>query len=548
MSNIMGLGGSIHDFAACLIHDKNILAIEDERLTRIRYAAHSKNPCHPSIHYCLENAGMALQEIDLLVSNDDIAVPANMLGQCQTDVINHHMTHAYSAFYTSTFDKAAILVVDGAGGKRYASTDSSEERETTTYAVGDKNSVKVIKKIYGDLSGENPITKSQTIMSNSIGEFYRIVAETIELGWLVGPGKTMGLASYGAKAKDDRFVDVMLSCIKFLGNGEFEIKTNGKEGLIDKLYLIRQKYLAHEERYVIDAALAHSGQIVLEQLLSHALNYLASQVDTDNLCIIGGVGLNSIANGKITKLSRFKNIHVLFSPGDSGTAVGAAIGGYLKTQSDKDELVRFKISPYLGKSYQDIEMAEALKKHGLKWARTNNIHKSAAELIAQGKTLAWYQGSSEFGPRALGNRSLLADARLTHMRDHINHKVKQREWFRPLAPAVLEEMAQDYFNALNPSPWMQFVWDVKDNAPVNLPSVTHIDGTARVQSVSKKDNADFHQLITQFYEITGTPAVLNTSLNIKGEPIVETPDEAIQAFLQSPIDALAMGEFLVVKT
>lgn len=548
MANILGLGGSIHDYAACLLENEKIIAIEDERLTRVRYAFGSANPCQVSLNYCLKYSGLTIQEIDTLIINDDLKSIINTTNFPNQEIINHHLTHAYSTFFTSSFEESAILIIDGAGSKKFINEDN-EERETTTYAYGNKNSVKTIKKIYGDLTGYNPVTKSQTVMSNSLGEFYRVIAETLQLGWLVGPGKVMGLSSYGAYHQDDRFVDEIMDYVTLLSEGQFTVKINGKEGLIDKLFLLRQKYNKKEDSFKIDAAIAYSGQIVFEKILSHLLDYLWTKTRSHNLCLAGGAALNSIANGKIARISSFKNVHVFFSPGDSGTAVGAAIYGYVnqKINIPTSHSIRLNLAPFLGRTYSIEESEKALKKYGLIYTIPDNLQMQVAVLLSQGNVIAWYQGGSEFGPRALGNRSILADPCNPGMRDHINLHIKQREWFRPLAPVILDFAMPDYFESPAFSPWMQFVWPIKSNYKARLPGITHIDGSARVQTITKKDNPLFYSLIENFYRVTNVPILLNTSLNIKGQPIVETPEEAIQAFLESDIDSLVINHFLVMK-
>ena len=545
MSNIIGIGGSIHDFASCLLIDKKMCAIEDERITRVRHAINSSNPCQPSLQYCLDWAGLQLEDIDTIIANDDLLQVIDSHVYPDIVLVNHHLTHAYSTFFTSPFEEAAILVIDGAGSK-LPGTDG-DIRETTTYAYGNKNDVTVINRVYGDLKGENHVTKSETLMSNSIGEFYRAIAENLELGWLVGPGKVMGLASYGASFGDDRFISEMMSCIELLPEGQFKININGEKGLIDKFFQIRQNYHKKEDPFRIDAAIAHAGQVVLEKVLFYTLDYLSTKIQTKNLCLAGGVALNSLANGKIPFLTKFKNIHVFFAPGDSGTAIGAAIWGYLNNSSQTDDLIRFHSSPFLGRPYSLDEIVTALNSTELTYTQPVDLYHQVAHLLSRGRTVAWYQGSSEFGPRALGNRSILADPRNSLMRDHINSNIKHREWFRPLAPAVLDSATAVYFDTHCPSPWMQFVWPVRKKFHKILPSITHVDGGARVQSVSKDENPSFYTLLENFQQITGISVLLNTSFNIKGEPIVETPYEAIRTFLESQIDVLVLGEFLVVK-
>src|SRR3990167_8960629 len=546
MGMIVGVGGSIHDFATFVFDGDNVVAIEDERITRKRYGINSDFPCKYSFEYCLKARNATLDGINKIIVNDDVVcfMDKNLEGKIET--INHHVAHAYSAFFTSCFAESAILVVDGAGSKKNMYDKDCQIRETTTYAYGRENKIKIIKQIYGDLSGTNPVTSSQAIMSNSLGEFYRAVSETLGLGWLSGPGKMMGLASYGAHRNDNRFVEPMLENVRFNSNGDFEIITNGRNGLIDKLYVLRNKYLLNEDQFTVDSAIAHSGQIVLEMILMHMLNYLSYQIQVKNLCIIGGVALNSIANGKLKLNTKFENVHILFAPGDNGTAIGAAIIG--KLQNEKNKIVkRYPITPYLGKSYSLNEILCVIKLKNLHYSQPRDLTEQATNFLSQGKVVAWFQGASEFGPRALGNRSILADPRNPKMREHINKNIKNREWYRPLAPVVIEEEAQEYFDILEHTPWMQFVWPVKENHRDKLYSITHVDSTARVQSVSKSENEKLYNLLIKFKEVSGYPILLNTSFNIQGEPIVETPQEAIDTFLKSSIDILVIGDFIIKK-
>ncbi|MCP3659481.1 MAG: carbamoyl transferase [Bacteroidetes bacterium] len=544
---ILGLGGSIHDYSACLLDDNNIIAIEDERLTRIRYAINSKDPCNPSVQYCLKNLNLDLNDIDLIVANDDLET--NFDKKHKIKRINHHLAHIYSSYYISEFDDAAILIIDGAGSKLIPSNINEDQRETTTFAYASNNDVKVFEKIYGTLNGENPISRSETVMTNSLGELYRIIAESIGLGWLVGPGKMMGMASYGAVNKDDRFVSEIMKCVNILPKGQYQVIANGKDGLIDKLFSIRQNYkkdVTEDELFKIDAAMAYSGQIVFEKILFHLLDHLYKETNSKNLCLAGGAALNSIANGKIKKNSSFKNVHITFAPGDNGLSIGAAIYGYMSTNKSSAK-IRFPLYPYLGKKYTDSEIKKALNDSGLNFNISNNIHQEIASQISKGKTVAWFQESAEFGPRALGHRSILADPRNKHMRDHINNNIKKREWFRPLAPVVIEEEVNKYFDTDTISKWMQFVAPVREMYKNILSSITHVDGTARVQTINRNDNSSFYTLLKEFEKISDFPILLNTSFNINGKPIVETPKEAIDAFLDSRIDILVLEKYVINK-
>lgn len=539
--NIVGLGGSVHDFATCLLAaDDHVYAIEDERLTRVRHALNSSNPCQPSLDYCLRLGGLRLDDIDTVVGNDMLQhVPSRIAPKIV--LLNHHLTHVYSTFFTSPFDEAAILVVDGAGsvvsnGSRF------HERETTTYAWGQKNHVSTIGRVVGSKRGPSFTNDVSALMSNSLGDFYRAITESIGFGFLQA-GKTMGLAPYG----DNRYVAQLMKFVKLLPGGQFEIEIEGKSGLLQALRQLRQKAGDTQERFEVDAAIAFAGQAVLENVLVHALDFLYSKTKTPNLCLAGGVALNSLLNGKIPVLSKFKNVHVFFAPGDSGTAVGAAIYGLLHSSKLRAERLRIHAGPYWGREYSLDELAASLERFGLPYSRPPDLERKVVHLLDAGATVAWFQGGSEFGPRALGNRSILADPRSRSMKDQLNLRVKSREWFQPYGPAVTDSAATDYFDMLCPSPWMQFVWRVRDEVCTLLPAITHVDGSSRIQSVKASDNNRFHSLLREFQDVTGFPVLVNTSFNTRGCPIVESPTHAIDVFMNTELDALALDEFLVIK-
>lgn len=546
---ILGLGGSIHDFSACILSGDKLYAIEDERITKIRYSENSKNPCTPSCNYLFDCCKIKESEIEYFIFNDDLTdiVNSSFGLHKQKFAINHHLAHAYSSFFTSEFTQSAILIVDGAGSKKDFKNNSDETRETTSFYFGDGQSVNQIKKIYGTLDGYNPVSKSQTIMTNSIGEFYRVVAEGIGLGWLSGPGKMMGMSSYGNV--NNEYIDYLLESVTFEINGEFSINTNGENSLIDRVFLLKNQIeQSKSDQFILYATLARSAQIIFEHLLVHSLDYLYELTKNDNLCLAGGVALNSVANGVIRERTKFKNIHIVAYPGDHGLSIGAALWGYYNLeQKVKDKKFRFSCAPFLGKTYNDEEIIYALDSSSLNYTKSKHINKEIAKYINEGKVVARFKASSEFGPRALGHRSILADPRNPDMRDHINFKIKKREWYRPLAPAILEEYVSEYFDTTHKSDWMQFVAAVNEKYREVLPAITHVDGTARLQTVSKKNNKEFYQLIEEFQKISGIPMLLNTSLNIKGEPIAETPQDAISAFENSDIDVLAIEEYIIVK-
>ena len=356
----------------------------------------------------------------------------------------------------------------------------------------------------------------------------------------------MGLASYGRESGGERFVDEIFTCIDLLPRGQFQIRLNGRDGLVERLWRLRRDHAAPETRVPLLAALAHAGQVALEEVLLHALRHLAASVESRNLCLVGGVALNALANGRVARETGFERFHLLFAPGDGGTALGAALWGTVERTADRSRPLRFPLGPYLGREHPVDGVPEGLAAAGVPWTRPQDLEHEVARLLERGRIVAWYQGGSELGPRALGNRSLLADPRSSRVRDHLNDTIKRREWYRPFAPAVVESAAGDYFDIPFASPWMQFVWPVREHARRLLPAVTHVDGGARVQTVSRQDNPRFHRLLESFGELTGVPVLLNTSFNVQG-PIVESPGHALETFLRAPIDALAIGDLLAVK-
>lgn len=544
MSDIIGLGGSIHDFSVFFVRNQSILGIEDERITRKRYAAFSENACEPSLSYCLEWLGSTPNNPSFW-GNDELVQSLNTRAFPKINWLNHHITHAYSSFFTSSFERAAVLVIDGAGSLALPYS-TNQDRETTTYALGSGNQLEIIDRVIGTLEGENKLSKKESLMSNSLGEFYRAVAESLNLGWLTGPGKMMGLAPHGSVRQDDRFVSTLMSCVKLFSNGQFEIQINGKDGVIEKLFKLRESN-EEENPFYFDSAMANSAQIVLEEILFHVLNHLYSMTQTTNLCLSGGVALNSLANGKIPLRTPFKNIHVIYSPGDSGTALGAALYGYVSKQDRLQALpIRFNTTPYLGRAYSREEIKISLEETGLNYVEPKNLYKYITQALCNDRVVAWYQSGSEFGPRALGNRSILADPRNSKMHAHIN-QIKHREWYRPIAPVVVDELSDKFFDVKCYSPWMQFVWPVKKEYRVQLPAITHVDGSARIQSLKRTDNPKLYQLLLEFEAETGFPILINTSFNVNGEPIVETPRQAINSFLRSEIDILVMENFVVEK-
>jgi len=443
----------------------------------------------------------------------------------------HHMSHAAHAFYTSPFEESAILTIDGVG-----------EWSTTSIGYAKNNSIKITNDIR---------------WPHSLGMFYS--AFTYFLGFKVNEGeyKLMGLSAYGTPKYYDLILDNLIDVkddgsihlnMKYFAFTYDKVMTNKK---FSELFGISPK-TKDEKTLQIHFDIGASAQKVLEDIILKIINHIYNKTKMKNLCFGGGVALNGVANYKILKEGPFDNIHIPPSPGDAGSAVGAAqYLYYIYHKNSKDisknntQLIQENV--YVGPSFSDDEIRKFLdsKKIPYKSFDRESLLEKTAQLISDGNIVGWYQGKMEWGPRALGNRSILADPRREDMKDILNRKIKHRESFRPFAPSILEEYASDYFEIDVPSPYMLMVSPVK--RPKDIPAVTHVDGTGRLQTVSKESNSLYYDLINEFYKITGVPVIINTSMNVMGEPIVNTPKEAYQMIVKTDMDYIIMGNNLVRK-
>jgi carbamoyltransferase len=442
----------------------------------------------------------------------------------------HHMSHAAHTFFTSPFDEAAILTVDGVG-----------EWSTTTFGMGNDIDIKLISDIR---------------WPHSLGLFYS--AFTYFLGFKVNEGeyKLMGLSSYGKPKYYDKILDEL---IDVKNDGSIHLDMKYFAFTYDK-YMTNQNFSdlfgipprKHDEKAEqIHYDIGASAQLVLEDILLKMVNHVHSKTKMKNLCIGGGVGLNGVANYRILKDGPFENLHIPPSPGDGGSAVGCA--QYLYHCFAKNKRIvqqsseRIANNIYVGPEYSNDEIKSFLEKNKISYEflDTQALLKNTAKLISEGNIVGWYHGKMEWGPRALGNRSILADPRDANMKDILNEKIKHRESFRPFAPSILEEYVTEYFDIDVSSPYMLLVAQVKK--PEKIPAVTHIDGTSRLQSVSKEVNPLYYDLINEFYNITGVPVIINTSMNVMGEPIVNTPEQAHAMILKTDMDSLVMGNYLIGK-
>ena len=562
----LGISCYYHDSAASLLKDGHVIsAVEEERFSRIKF-----DDGFPklAIDWCLKNCGITPDQIDSIAFYDKpvlkferlldnyISVAPRGLHSF-LDVIpkwlhkrlwlkndikkhlkgfdgeiifpEHHISHAAYSFFTSPFDESAILTVDGVG-------------EWTTASFGTANNNRI--QLTNDIR-----------WPHSIGLFYS--AFTYFLGFKVNEGeyKLMGLSSYGQPKYYDLILDELIDVkddgsihlnMKYFAFTYDKVMTNAK---FAKLFGISRRN-GDEEARQIHFDIGASAQKVLETIILKIANHIHKETSMKNLCLGGGVGLNGVANYILLKESPFENIHIPPSPGDAGSAIGCAQYLYYIHQKNQrivevDNSKRIHENVYVGPSFSDDEIVSFLDDEKIQYQKLDKISllEKTAKLISEGNIIGWYQGKMEWGPRALGNRSILADPRDANMKDILNEKIKHRESFRPFAPSVLEEFSSEYFDIDIPSPYMLMVAKVKK--PEKIPAVTHVDGTGRLQTVSKNSNPLYYELINQFYKITGIPVIINTSMNVMGEPIVNTPKQAYSMILKTDMDYLMMGSYMI---
>tara|TARA_Y100000590_G_scaffold313239_1_gene354090 strand:+ start:1296 stop:3515 length:2220 start_codon:yes stop_codon:yes gene_type:complete len=528
------------DSGACIIKfnrtsKPEYIAISEERLLRKKYPY--TFPIH-SILYCMEYFNLKkIKDIDFIVSDwirikkwnrsapaynyqmfDYIKEKLNF-DKKKIFQISHHLAHAASTYYTSNFKKSSILIIDGNGS----------DVETNSYFMGENYKIKFLEN-YKYLG---------------IGSAYSSVTNHILNFGTGGEGKTMGLAPYGKLNKKIK-INFSLKGIetdfaKFMLRMPYSDVLNQ---INDKFRVnpIRHKVLKANKRNILKKNIykdwAYAIQNASEKVMIHLGNDIYKKTKCSNVCLAGGVALNCVGNEKLFKSSKFKDIFIFPACSDSGIPFGLALWGYYNIAKEKKKII-FN-NAYTGKEYLKKDILLLLNKFHIKYKKVTN--KKIAEYISQGKIVGHFNGSSEYGPRALGNRSILADARDPKMRDYINNKIKHREIFRPFAPAILEEKSNDYFD-INFSPFMLRVSKCKKKELI--PSAIHVDSTARVQTVNPKQNKKFYDIIKQFYILTGVPVVLNTSFNDAGEPLVETPLDAIICFLKTKIDYLIIDNFCI---
>ncbi|MCO6431521.1 MAG: carbamoyltransferase [Deltaproteobacteria bacterium] len=566
---ILGINAAFHDSAAALIRDGKILAAaEEERFTRIK---HAKRPIpfstyelpYYAIDYCLSEAGISLADVHHvgysfdpylvrpdLKESQTISLPLSpsasgashaweplflcsivnaprqlsggaphhieerfRLGDSvpyQWHFLDHHLCHAASAFYPSPFDKAAVLTLDGRG-----------ELATTTYSVGEGRDLERI---------------SQVNLPHSLGLLYEEV--TRYLGFLHSSDefKVMALASYGQPV----YVEQFRSCVRVGGQGQYSITPLN----LSEWFGPARFYGAPLENKHFN--LAHSLQVILQESVLEIAGWLHNETGCENLCIAGGVGLNCVLNNYIREQGPFEHIWVQPAAGDAGTALGAAL--WLDAKRGPRKMARVPMDhAFFGPEFSDDQIEDLLISSQLYYRKPHNFTEDVAALLANNKVIGWFEGRMEFGPRALGARSILASPRSQNMQQKLN-RLKDREDFRPVAPVILEEEAPLWFRNGKESPFMLFVTDILPSVEAKIPAVRHIDRTARVQTVNNDQNPLLYELLRQFYSITGIPLLVNTSFNVASEPIVCRPADALRTFFASSLDALAIGPFILEKT
>lgn len=563
---ILGISAYYHDSSAALIvDDKVICAVQEERFSRKK---HDNSFPVEACRYCLSVAGIELTDLDavvfyekpflkferILVSQitsfpkslpmflrvmplwlkEKLNMRGNITKQLENafgqkapmvSFVEHHLSHAALAYCSSGYDEADILVVDAVG-----------EWATTSIIKAEGNKIEII---------------AEQRFPDSIGFLYSSATQFLGFSVNSDEYKVMGLAPYGEPNTETKhFIKMIkdeLVKIDALGTiqlnlayfsfqyGDKMIRRKKWESLFG--FKQREPYSDLTQKH---KNLAFAFQFVTEYIIVR----LAKGFNTsNNLCLCGGVALNCSANGKLLKSGTYRNIYVPFAPGDCGCSLGAALA-YNILHSGKRIT---NISPYLGPKFTSSEIERTIMDTGLSYevAKSDEeLCEYSARLLIKGNIIGWFQGRMELGPRALGNRSILADARNPRMKDLVNSRIKFREGFRPFAPSVLEEYASTFFSCVGKSPYMMFTYDVLSD---NIPAVTHVDSSARIQTVSCKDNPLYYQLLKSFHSLTGCPVVLNTSFNVMGEPIVCSPKDAINTFLHSGLDYLVIGKFIIKK-
>jgi carbamoyltransferase len=572
---ILGINAFHGDSSACLLKDGKVLcATEEERFRRVKHWAGFPSE---AIKFCLEDEGISIEQVDhITISRDPKAnffkkvlhslknsisistiwnrltnakkvcsikgelakifkLPESAI-KSEVHNIEHHRSHIASSFFASRFDKSAILSIDGFG-----------DFTSTMTAIGKGNKFDVLDEVN---------------YPHSLGVFYSTVTQFLGFPNYGDEYKVMGLAPYG-EAKylkeleqiltltDDGFFKLNRKYFKHFKEG-VAMSWEGGSPTIESLFtpewekLFRKAREKNDELEQFHIDLATSVQKFTEKVIFHMLNHLQKKTGCENICITGGVAQNSVANGKILENTNFKNIYIPSAGHDAGTSIGSAL--YLYNQILGKERLEEITSAYFGKKSSQEEIVKVLEKESVKYKiySDEDLYEKVSDKLVDGGVVGWFQGRAEFGPRALGHRSIIVDPRRKDAKDLLNEKIKRRESFRPFAPSILKEAVSDYFVQKDTVPFMEKVFDIKKEKYDEIPAVTHVDGTGRLQSVDNEVSPRYHKLISKFAEKSGVPILLNTSFN-ENEPIVNKPEEALSCFLRTKMDMLVMENIIVER-
>jgi carbamoyltransferase len=537
---VLGLGGSDHDFSAAIVDGGEIrVAIEDERIQRVKRGLvdWDAQPARDAAHYCMKAAGVSLDQMDGVFCCDDLDRPTTWLDWSRVKFVNHHTAHAAASYFTSPHRQSALLVIDGHGSP-IAEDEDHLEVETISIGWAEESSLSIRPLQTGRQKKSSNAWRH--VCENSIGWFYSIVTRALGFG-RIGQGKAMGLAAHGTPA----LLRPLSEFVEISPDGRFRF--DAYAGISDWL---KEKLDGRPGAMQVRADIAFAAQEIFADAIVAAAREAHREAPSEVLCFGGGCALNTLANSRILESTPFEHVSVFPAAGDNGLSVGAAFYGAhcLLGQPRPEPSQGWRgRRVYTGRDHADEEIEAALSNAPVASSRPADLAGETARALVAEETVAVCRGRSEIGPRALGNRSLLALPRLARMRDHINLRVKQRESFRPLAPVVPLKYVNTYFEGVEESPYMLLVARVRANAREQLAAVTHVDGTARLQTVRPEDNPFLHRILELIGESTGIPVLLNTSLNFPEKPIVETPADALELFVARPIDTLVLGDRMVRK-
>jgi len=575
MTYTLGLNFLHSDASACIFENGLLIAaIEEERFTRTK---HTTTFPFQSIDFCLKKINLDISKVDFITVNTNpisslwrkfsfisknlksLPIAFNSINNSSKKYnlnqyiskidnqkkfsgiikfIDHHESHIASSLFFNDFDECVNLSIDGFG-----------DFASCAWGFSKNKNLKIDKKVY---------------FPHSLGIFYQAMTQYLGFKNYGDEYKVMGLSSYGKPKYTDSIFQLInkksdgfelnlkyfthhkkkIQSINNLGQAEYDNLYSDK--LIDLLGEGRKK---NEKVMTKHMDLAKSTQVVYENIFFHILNNLHKKYKNDNLSLSGGCAMNSVANGKIIRDTPFNKVYISPNPGDAGGAIGSAC---VHIHKNLKEVIKVKNYAYLGPRYDSkiikdiLDSNTTIKDYKIEFFSDQEISKRISEKLSESKIIGWFQDETEWGPRALGNRSIIADARNPNIKEIINSKIKRRESFRPFAPSILFEKTQEWFQIENEVPFMSEVYPIKEDKLKLLPGITHVDGTGRLQTVKKSNNLKYYNLINSFYELTGVPIILNTSFN-ENEPIVNTPEEAINCFHRTDMDLLVIGNYIISR-